>query len=289
MNQSMPVVPFPAGIVSAVIAAQASDGAFRSFVTWRGGTLEDRNGCITALIVRAIGHGPEPGPLHDARARALDYLERCARSEAPGMFGFWPESDRPAWAPDLPADADDTALIALELFRARRRSREWLRRVALLTLLRFRVVEGEEDPLWVRPGVFRTWLAHRRPNPVDCVVNVNVAALLAVAGLTHLAAYRAILSMMGAALESAGGPTRMARLSPFYAHPIELQWALSHAVASGAYELQPAFDLVRCARVDATGPLADVPVCCSAYGLRSWTAPLLQLVRRAAPPGARAA
>jgi hypothetical protein len=288
-SQFMSAAPLREDIVTAIVAAQSDDGAFRSFVTWRGRVLEDGNGCITALVVRAIGHGRQPARLHDARARALDYLERCERSTAPGMFGFWPESDRPAWAPHLPADADDTSLIALELFRAGRRSLDWLRQEALLTLLRFRVLEGEEEPVWVRPGVFRTWLAHGRPNPVDCVVNVNVATLLAVAGLTHLAAYRAIVSMMGAALETANGPAGMAGLSPFYAHPIELRWALTHAVASGANDLQPSLDRVRLTGVGVTGPSVDAPVCCSAYGLRSWSAPLLQLVRRAAPPGATAA
>ena len=199
-------------IVDAIVSAQAGNGAFRSFVTSRGRVLEDHNGCITALVVRTIGHGPQPMRVTEACARALDYLERCERSTAPGTYGFWPENDRPAWAPSLPADADDTALIALELFRAHRRSFDWLRRVALLRLLRFRVGDGDDDPAWVRPGVFRTWLAAGRPNPVDCVVNVNVAALLAVAGLTHLAAYRAVVSMLTAALESAATLRQVVRL-----------------------------------------------------------------------------
>jgi len=283
MSQIMSAAASRPGIIDAIVRAQAANGAFRSFVASGGRVLEDHNACITSLAVRAIGHGPQPRPLHDARTRALDYLERCERSTAPGTYGFWGENDRPAWAPNLPADADDTSLIALELFRSKRRSLDWLRRVALLTLLRFRVGEAEDHPAWVRAGVFRTWLADRRPNPVDCVVNVNVAALLAVAGLTHLAAYRAVLSMLESALETADGPAQVARLSPFYAHPIELRWALTHAVASGAYELQPALDGVRRCGIDGTGPIGDRPICCSAYGVRRWSAPVLQLLRGLAP------
>src|SRR4029079_19372441 len=178
---------------------------------------------------------------------------------------------------------------ALELFRAQRRALDWLRRVALLTLLRFRGGEGDDDPAWVRPGVFRTWLDTRLPNPVDCVVNVNVAALLAVAGLTHLAAYRAVLSMLATALETASGPTQVSRLSPFYAHPTELRWALAHAVASGAYQLQPLLDRVEHGDLDAADCVADRPVCCSAYGMRRWSAPALQMARRFAAAGASTA
>ena len=279
MSQATSAAVFQQPVVDAIVGAQADNGAFRSFVTTRGRVLEDHNGFITALMVRAIGSGPQPPSLYAARERALDYLERCERSAAAGTYGFWPESDRPDWAPDLPADVDDTALIALELFRAQRRSLEWLRRVALLRLLRFRIWACDGHPAWVRPGVFRTWLADGRPNPVDCVVNVNVAALLAVAGLTGIGAYRAVRLMIAAALSSVDGAARPARLSPFYAHPIELRWALLHAVASGAYDLRPSLDRTAACGIDASGPVADRPVCCSAYGLRSWRAPILQMVR----------
>jgi hypothetical protein len=270
-------------VVDRILSAQGGNGAFVSFATSPAGTVEDCNGCITGLVVRAIGHGPLPGRLHAARERALDYLERCERSAAPGSYGFWPESDRPHWAPELPADADDTALIAVELFRAQRRSLEALRRVALLTLLPFRVRDSErgQDPAWVRPGVFRTWLADGRPNPVDCVANVNIAALLAQAGLTHIAAYRAVVSMLAAAVAAADGAarTRAPLLAPFYAHPAELRWALAHAVASGASALAPSLARVASWCADATAPDADRPVCCSAYGRRVWTAPILHRLR----------
>ena len=191
-----------------ILAAQDERGAFASFVASAGREIDDRNGFITALVVRTLGHGQLPHRLHHARQRALDYLERCERRGAPGTFGFWPEEDRPPWAPDLPADADDTAVIALELHRAGRRPLDWLRRVALTVLLPFRVAapEIESEPAWIRPGVFRTWLAHRLPNPVDCVVNVNVMALLASAGLAHIAAYRSASGMMDAALDWTGAP-----------------------------------------------------------------------------------
>jgi hypothetical protein len=279
----MSVVVSPAGfdaeVVDEIVGAQAENGAFRSYVICRGRVREDWNGCITGLVIRAIGHGRQPPRLHAARERGLGYLERCERPAAPGTFGFWPERERPEWAPQLPADTDDTAIIALELFRARRRSLDWLRRVALLDLLRVRVRAEEGDPGWVRPGVFRTWLTDVRPNPVDCVVNVNVAALLAAAGLTGIAAYRAVGSMLAAALDSADDARQVARLSPFYADPIELRWALAHAVASGAHDLQPSLDRLGSLLGEAIGSDADRPVCCSAYGLWCWSAPILQFVR----------
>lgn len=267
-----------------ILAAQDERGAFASFVASAGREIADRNGFITALVVRTLGHGQVPHRLHHARQCALDYLERCERRGAPGTFGFWPEEDRPSWAPDLPADADDTAVIALELHRAGRRPLDWLRRVALTVLLPFRVAapEIETEPAWIRPGVFRTWLAHRLPNPVDCVVNVNVMALLASAGLAHIAAYGAALAMMDAALDWTGGaPARLAEIAPFYAHPIELRWALTHAIVSGASDLRPALE-----RVTAWAPSElphdpDRPVCCSAYGAATWRSPVLQDMRQA--------
>ena len=272
---------FPPAVVDALVDAQTSDGAFRSFVTVRGRVVEDRNGFITALVVRAIGHDPLPPCLTAARERGLDYLERCARQCPSGSFGFWPLDGRPTWAPDLPADADDTAVIALELFRGGRRSLDWLRRVALCALLPFTVRSCEGDPAWVTPGVFRTWLARGGANPVDCTVNVNVAALLAVAGLTHIAACRAAVSMVGAAVGTAGDLKAVARLSPFYAHPLELRWALAHAVASGAHDFQTSLDRLDAAGLEAIDVVGDRPVCCAAYGVRCWSAPILQLARHA--------
>ena len=273
-------------LTDAILGAQYEDGAFVSWVALNDRRLEDRNGFITALAVRAIGHGQQPPRLDAARTRALDFLERCERQEDPGTFGFWPQTARPSWAPDLPADADDTAIIALELHRAGRRSLEWLRRVALTRLLPFRVLDDELGPTWIRRGVFRTWLARGKSNPVDCVVNVNVAALLNVAGLTHVSAYSEILSMIGAALEWTGDTLdRAALLAPFYADAIELYWALAHAVASGAHELKPSLDRVTRwfppdGRYD-----PDRPVCRAAYGATVWRSPILQMLRCSDLPG----
>ncbi len=264
-------------------AARDARGAFESFVALNGRMITDRNGFITALVVRTLGHGKLPPPLHEARERALDCLERCERRSVPGSFGFWPEDTRPSWAPTVPGDADDTAIIALELHRAGRRPPEWLRRVALTVLLPFRVQRDEEEgePAWVRSGVFRTWLVHRLPNPVDCIVNVNVAALLASAGLAHIAAYRAVVDMVAEALAWTGDvPARVTEIAPFYAHPLELRWALAHAVAAGAGELAPSLERVASwsPQEDACDP--DQPVCCSAYGGVTWRSPVLQHVRR---------
>jgi len=115
-------------------------------------------------------------------------------------------------------------------------------------------------------------------------VNVNVAALLNAAGLTHVSAYGAILLMVAAALEWTGdAPYRADLLTPFYADAIELYWALAHSVASGARELQPSLD-----RVSGWFPPdgrydPDRPVCRAAYGATVWRAPILQMLRRCEP------
>ena len=131
-------------------------------------------------------------------------------------------------------------------------------------------------------GAFRTWLAREREraNPVDVVVNTNVAAMLAAAGLTGIAAYRAVVATIDAGVAWAGeSGERLRAVAPFYADPGEWRDALEHAVTVGAAGLQAALREVtrRCAP-DRSLDL-DRPVCCSAYGAIVWTAPALQLAR----------
>jgi hypothetical protein len=257
----------------------AADGSFTSIVQFGGRVEEDRNGFITALVVRAMIDPPEC---------SLDYLESCECSAQPDAFCFWPATGRPGWAPLLPPDADDTAIIAVELYRHGRRSRDWLRRVALQVLLPYRTSASEEpDPPWLRPGVFQTWLARGRPNVVDCVVNVNVAALLAIAGLDHTSAYRSAVDMIDAALRwSEGLSFRAGLIAPFYADPAELTIALDHAVRQGAEALRPARELAS-TWFPAASHDSNRRVCRCAYGSTIWSAPVLQHARVARQPLAK--
>ena len=53
-------------LTDAILGAQRENGAFVSWVALNDRRLEDRNGFITALVVRAIGHGQQPPRVHAA-------------------------------------------------------------------------------------------------------------------------------------------------------------------------------------------------------------------------------
>src|ERR1044072_8148896 len=104
-----------------LLAEQAPSGAFPCVIDWGGGrSRRDENGFATALVLRRIRRLGWSSP---GRDRALDFLESCA-VEPPGAFAFWPPPARPPWAAGTPPDADDTAVIPLELYACGRRSRE---------------------------------------------------------------------------------------------------------------------------------------------------------------------
>lgn len=260
------------------MSLQAVDGSFPSMVLEKG-TLSfvDHNACITGLVVRALGREALPPKLHRAKERALDYLEACERSALPGAFGFWPESSQPG----RPGDTDDTSIAGVELYRHGRRSRDWLRHVALRVLLAFRVQPTEEmRPEWIRVGAFLTWMRPSPANVVDALVNANVAALFALAGLRHVSAYSAAVATVESAIAWTMGSLSRARMvAPYYAHPVEFYYTLDHAVGCGAAELQPAVRLLerwfwRDERLE-----ENRPVCCAPYGETVWIAPALQLAR----------
>jgi hypothetical protein len=273
--------------LAAVLRAhQAADGAIRSEI-WAGGRREaDWNG-ITALVLRALRDAPDSADLRTIRQRALDFLEGCGASPYPGAFSFWTPARRPAWAEPVPADADDTAVMALELARGGRLERQDLIRIVCKTLLPHRAQRVQAgSPAWIRPGVFLTWLrADRlRVNVIDCCVNTNVVALMAYAGATHLPGFESACEMIAAGIRWAGdSPRRIRCLTPFYPHPREFLAALEHAVACGAGPLEGSLLGLRdfCERqAGAPDPEPDQPVCSSAYGQVTWAAPVLQAARR---------
>ncbi|QWP76948.1 hypothetical protein J5226_00630 [Lysobacter sp. K5869] len=250
--------------------------------------LPDRNGFVTALGVRALRRRGLPVP-----AALLDALERCC--SARGGFRFWPQDARPEWAPDLPDDADDTAIMLLELVRAGRVGREEARRVACLTIARRRVAGFPLlRPPWLRPGVFATWSREGiRRDLVDCTATANALALFAALDLSHLPGVREAGEMLAAAVEWAGDDDlRAASLSPFYPDPAEFALALDHAAECGARGMQA---LHRRASATAWGCDAeqrstrrDHAVCGSPYGVAVWRSPELARLREWAQEAMRA-
>ena len=99
-----------------------------SVVRWADGrSVHDSNGFVTALAVRELRRAGRTVP-----DTWLDVLETCRRPN--GSYGFWPYGCTPAWAPELPADSDDTAVMLLELTLAERVSPTEARAVACHTV-----------------------------------------------------------------------------------------------------------------------------------------------------------
>lgn len=264
---------------SAWPAGVDADGVVPSVFEHRGLQRADRNGFVGALAVRALRRQGRAVP-----AAMLDALERCRTGE--GGFGFWPVHARPAWAPALPGDADDTAIMLFELLRAGRIDIDAARRTACRTIGRHRIATLPLlRPPWLRTGVFSTWhRAGRTHDVIDCTATANVLALLAALSLDHLPGAPAATAMLADAVAWAGdAPARAASLSPFYPDPAELVLALTHAVEAGAHALRPVRDA---AASSAWGRDAETrthdsahPACGSAYGIAVWRAPALARIR----------
>ena len=261
-------------------------GFIDSWMESAGQRLPDRNGFITALAVRALRGQSMVIP--DAM---LDALEQC-RSPGAG-YGFWPAGARPEWAPQLPDDADDTAIMTLELHAAGRLSREEARRIACLTIGRHRVAQLPVlRPPWLRTGVFSTW--HRRGialDLIDCTATANALAAFAALDLHGIPGVRASTAMLRDAVAWAGDDAaRACSLSPFYPEPAEFVLALAHAVEAGADELASIHATATQTPWgrDAAARAAhdDHRVCSSPYGAAVWRSPALARIRAGAarPP-----
>jgi hypothetical protein len=257
------------------------DGLVASEMHSGGRCVPDRNGFATALAVRALRHeGCRPGlPM-------LRVLERCRSAQ--GGFGFWPQGLRPAWAPPLPDDADDTAIMALELYLAGRLDRAEARRIACQRIGVRRIARLPVlRPPWLQVGVFATW---SRPGAgldmVDCTVITNVLALLAATGLEGIPGARESLALLDRALDWAGDDeARASSLSPFYPDAAEWLPALNNAAALGAKGLARLHERMQSTpwgqsaqRLYASPEHA---ICSSPYGLAVWRSPALCALRAA--------
>jgi hypothetical protein len=242
-----------------------------SVVRWPDGRcVADHNGFVTALAVREhhLAERPVPGEW-------LDVLEGCRRPG--GSYGFWPADSVPAWAPELPADSDDTAVMLLELVLAGRVGRAEARRVACRTVGVHRLRRVlDPGPPWLRRGMFTTWHRGRALDMVDLTAVTNVLALLHALGLQGIPGVEESLAALAAAIDWAGSSVpRWESLSPFYPEPDELARALGHATACGVPGLA---DGARAAREACPRRDADV-VCSMAYGPPTWHSPALAVVR----------
>jgi len=269
---------------------QAPNGAFKSRIVYRDHEEEDLNGFITALVLRHLRGLPKLPDFKEQRDQALDFLECCASSRLPGAFGFWPADQRPAWSRGIPEDADDTAVINLELGMHGRRSRQQVGRVVSEVLVPALVTEVDRPgPPWIHPVVFPTWLGEPRArNLVDCCVNVNVAVLMSWCGLSHFPGYREACALVQGGLDWASEDwERLRTLAPYYPNPVELCHALEHAVACGVTELEPARFRLRnllsrqAFILEKPNPRLQLAVCGNAYGGPFWLSTALEVVREA--------
>ena len=277
-----------AALKSRPSGVEDQDGFYACRVTGGGIEEDDRNGFATAQVLRALG--AHAGSMlgrrrHDASLRAL---ETC-RNPQTGGFRFWPLGGRPAWAPDLPDDADDTSLFALLLWKADRLSLDDLRRTACNTVVSHRLADTvQPGPPWPRVGAFRTWMRPGiDPDMADCTVNANVLAMLAAAGLKAVPGYQeAVAMIMDAVLWAAEDARRAETLSPFYPEPGELPLAVEAAVAEGARELRPMLAAMNASpmwrRLRERSCQPEPVICGNPYGLVRWTCPSVGAARRLA-------
>jgi hypothetical protein len=277
-----------------LLARQAPSGAFPSRVEGPDGPLEDETCFVTAqvaLILADLARRGATAPktrsvvLRRALSRALDFVETCAAPERPGAFFFYPPDGTARLDIRLPPDADDTALAWMALIAGGRRSPQ---EAAAVLAEHYQGVNASAarrgDPPFVRAPMVRTWLDAQAPaNPVDLIVNLNVLASLAAAGVEPTAGdgFSARLAARVASALPQGSPSlsQLRMLAPFYAHPQELGEALARAVDAGVSSLAPALERIA-PRATFAAHDDDQPLYCNAQGRPLWRSPALQAARR---------
>lgn len=276
-------------MLNTVLSAQSANGAFPSTVHVGNHQYQDYNGFVTAQVVRALNNTPDSLPLNNTKERALDFLQKCELVNQPGVFGFWPEENRPSWARYLPADTDDTAIILLEMVKCGRIEQKKIKEIVCNVLIshRLRFIQ-EPAPPWIHKGVFLTWLGKgNRQNIIDCCVNANVVALMSYASLQHLPGYREACDMIEDGITWAGDELkRVHTLTPFYPHPVEFILAVKNAIQCGVKKLERSLFMMEKARwiKDCSSDEQQIQrsVCGSAYGKIYWTSSVLHMARKLA-------
>lgn len=259
-----------------VLSQQADSGAFVSEV----GDISDHTCFVTASVALLL----DPTRHRGALSRALDFIERCETVDQTGGFCFYPpRGATPRLVPELPPDADDTALAWLALLHGGRRDEtaaaEAFANVLVPAVRAF--VPGHAPP-WVRPYAVGTWLTEMgRRNPIDLTVNANVVAWAYRIGLEkHPICKGACMTLLAAARCEYPPRVFARRLTPYYADISELWFAVERAVRLGASSLAHVLDWLE----HALSPEAlceDKPLYCNAHGAPLWRSPTLQYARRA--------
>lgn len=277
----------PVALSTLLQQAQAPSGAFTSMVHLPGGSCPDENAFVTGLVLRYLHLLGMTAMMPQTVQRAVTFLRRCESTVFPGMFGFWPRDGYPAWMGRvrLHADADDSAIVTLELVRCGVATMVSLQQLAHRVLSQHRFFSSRLAASdWRRCEVFLTWLHYDpTPNPVDCCVNANVLALLAYGGLRDLPGYDEACTMLNTAIRGQTQQAAFAALCPYYPHPLELVYAVEHAVATGAVELWPSWQhLLQQAWVQRhlyAATNAALPLCGHPERPIYWTAPVVQALR----------
>jgi hypothetical protein len=271
----------PESLRSMLLACETRSGAFASFAHLPDGPVADDNAFATVLVLDLLAGVDHDAEISRLRRRAAGFLLRCRRTS--GGFGFYPADAHPGWIREsLPADADDTALVAVALFRAGVWRRDDLEREVRVTLGRYRLQRQPHGAPWFRAGVYPTWLdAARIRNPIDVCVNLNVAVLIQESGVGPDHGCGEILDMVDAALDWAGASTELARaITPYYPHPAELGHALGRAVKAGVSGADGLLARYLAQAWSRREDAASAPICSSAGAGVVWTSPVLQAVRR---------
>ena len=278
--------PDLAELTRLLLSLQAPSGAFESTVHAGNNSFSDYNGFVTAIVLRELeafaGLDGWSAPLE----RALDFLEECESPSRPGLFFFWPSHRWPRWAPRIPEDCDCTATIASELLHYGRIGLDTAHKIVSASLLPYRLPIAPESrgKPWIRPGVFLTWhYLGAAPNPVDIVVNVNVAAFLAQTGCTGHAAYGEVCRMIFDGISWCSRQWEcLERLSPYYPEGWELVFALKNALRRGAEELSAPLEEIQ--RFNAPVPGNDPSKILFSMADRStvWSSTALWAARRLA-------
>ena len=146
---------------SAILASQASSGAFPSIAYLPGGPVADENAFVTALVIEQLSMTDMDPEIAGACERGAGFLFACQQRS--GAFSFYPVNAQPAWLGEfLPPDADDTALCSLALFRSGLWPRSSLRRQVFEVLETYRLQTRPRGAEWYRAGIYPTWLDSRR-------------------------------------------------------------------------------------------------------------------------------
>jgi len=267
---------------------QLPDGSFESVVTSRRGRVADRNGFTAALVLRATRHVPADAVLSEVRRRALSFLLSCASKSVLHAFAFWPDTTRPPWASLLPPDVDDTAIMVTELHRYCWIDATDALRHVCHAMIPHRVSDANAAnvPSWVVPGCFYTWIVPlpssgvetSSANLVDCCVNANAVALMAMIGAQHLPGYTAAVQTIINAVSWAGSDRRkILSVTPFYPSVATFVEALEHAVECGATALREVLCQLHGLELDPYDQVTGC--CCSAYGATVWHCEAVNVAR----------